>query len=264
MLKFCGRKVPDHVYVHGFLTVSGEKMSKSRGTGISPLRYLELGMNPEWLRYYIAAKLNARVEDLDFNPDDFVARVNSDLVGKYVNIASRAAGFISKRFDGRLGRRRRRCTRGPARPTTLRRAAAEIAAALRGARVRQGDAPGDGARRPRQPLRDEQQAVGARQASRADAPRCTWSARLTLECFRLLTMYLKPVLPKLAERRRGVPRAAAPLAWGDVDAPLGAGHAIGRYEHLMQRVDPKQLDALFEPPSEAAPRRGRAPERRSP
>jgi methionyl-tRNA synthetase len=104
MLKFAGNpyKVPDHVYVHGFITVSGDKMSKSRGTGISPLRYLELGMNPEWLRYYIAAKLNANVEDIDFNPDDFLARINSDLVGKYVNIASRAAGFISKQFGGRL------------------------------------------------------------------------------------------------------------------------------------------------------------------
>ena len=102
MLKFSGYKVPDHVYVHGFITVSGEKMSKSRGTGISPLRYLELGMNPEWLRYYIAAKLNANVEDVDFNPDDFLARVNSDLVGKYVNIASRAANFINKYFEGRL------------------------------------------------------------------------------------------------------------------------------------------------------------------
>src|SRR5688500_9730884 len=104
MLKFAGRpyKIPDHVWVHGFITVSGDKMSKSRGTGISPLRYLELGMNPEWLRYYIAAKLNANVEDLDFNPEDFVARVNSDLVGKYVNIASRAAVFISKHFGGAL------------------------------------------------------------------------------------------------------------------------------------------------------------------
>jgi methionyl-tRNA synthetase len=102
-LKFSGRKVPDQLNVHGFITVSGEKMSKSRGTGISPLRYLELGMNAEWMRYYIAAKLNARVEDIDFNPDDFVARVNSDLVGKYVNIASRAANFISKYFDGELG-----------------------------------------------------------------------------------------------------------------------------------------------------------------
>jgi methionyl-tRNA synthetase len=104
MLKFAGPpyKVPDHVYAHGFITVSGEKMSKSRGTGISPLRYLEIGMNPEWLRYYISAKLNSNVEDLDFNPDDFVARVNSDLIGKYVNIASRAASFITKHFGGAL------------------------------------------------------------------------------------------------------------------------------------------------------------------
>src|SRR6185369_9378674 len=106
MLKFAGApyKVPDHVFVHGFIGVSGEKMSKSRGTGIDPLRYLKLGMNAEWLRYYIAAKLNANVEDLDFNPEDFLARVNSDLVGKYVNIASRAAGFISRIFDGKLYR----------------------------------------------------------------------------------------------------------------------------------------------------------------
>ena len=102
MLKFAGRKTPDALNVHGFITVSGEKMSKSRGTGISPLRYLELGMNAEWMRYYIAAKLNARVEDMDFNPEDFIARVNSDLIGKYVNIASRAASFITKHFDGQL------------------------------------------------------------------------------------------------------------------------------------------------------------------
>ena len=104
MLKFAGPpyKVPDHVYAHGFITVSGEKMSKSRGTGISPLRYLEIGMNPEWLRYYIGAKLNANVEDLDFNRDDFIARVNSDLIGKYVNIASRAANFITRHFGGEL------------------------------------------------------------------------------------------------------------------------------------------------------------------
>ena len=126
MLKFAGKpyKVPDHVYVHGFITVSGDKMSKSRGTGIDPLRYLRLGMNPEWLRYYIAAKLNANVEDIDFNPDDFAARVNSDLVGKYVNIASRCAVFINRKFGGKAARRRasgsislrrrtrsRRCTR---------------------------------------------------------------------------------------------------------------------------------------------------------
>ncbi|MDP3833941.1 MAG: methionine--tRNA ligase, partial [Hydrogenophaga sp.] len=104
MLKFSGRKVPTAVFVHGFLTVNnGEKMSKSRGTGLDPLKYLNLGMNPEWLRYYLAAKLSARNEDIDFNPEDFLLRVNSDLIGKYINIASRAAGFIAKRFDGKLG-----------------------------------------------------------------------------------------------------------------------------------------------------------------
>src|SRR6202023_4446132 len=104
MLKFAGApyKVPDNVYVHGFLTALGMKMSKSRGTGISPEYYLDLGLNSEWLRYYIAAKLNDKVEDIDFNPDDFVARVNSDLIGKYVNIASRAAPFLTKHFDGQL------------------------------------------------------------------------------------------------------------------------------------------------------------------
>ena len=96
MLKFSGRKVPDSIYVHGFITVSGEKMSKSRGTGIDPLRYLQLGMNPEWFRYYVAAKLNGRVEDIEFNPDDFLLRVNSDLIGKYINIASRAASFLTR------------------------------------------------------------------------------------------------------------------------------------------------------------------------
>src|SRR5699024_8814272 len=102
MLKFSGRKTPDGLHAHGFITVSGEKMSKSRGTGISPLRYLDIGMNPEWMRYYLAAKLNSRVEDTDFNADDFIARVNSDLIGKYINIASRAANFISRHFDGKL------------------------------------------------------------------------------------------------------------------------------------------------------------------
>ena len=147
MLKFSGRKVPDRVYVHGFITVSGEKMSKSRGTGISPLRYLEIGMNPEWLRYYIAAKLNAHVEDIDFNPEDFVARVNADLVGKYVNIASRAANFIHKRFAGELRLRRATPRRLVARGRGERRRRRRE---LRGARVRQGAARHHGHRRPHQ------------------------------------------------------------------------------------------------------------------
>src|SRR5690625_7789452 len=103
MLKFSGRKTPDSLRVHGFITLSGEKMSKSRGTGIDPLKYLDLDMNPEWLRYYIAAKLKSRVEDIDFNTEDFIVRGNSDSVGTYVDIASRAAPFIQLCFDGNLG-----------------------------------------------------------------------------------------------------------------------------------------------------------------
>ena len=163
MLKFSGRKVPDHVFVHGFLTVSGEKMSKSRGTGISPLRYLELGLNPEWLRYYIAAKLNARVEDIDFNPDDFVARVNTDLVGKYINIASRAAGFLSKRFGGQLSADVG--VEGRALLDGLRAHARHGGRAVRRARVRQGAARGHAAGRPRQRIRRPAQALGTGQAA---------------------------------------------------------------------------------------------------
>jgi methionyl-tRNA synthetase len=165
MLHFSGRKVPNHVFVHGFITVGGEKMSKSRGTGLSPLRYLELGLNPEWLRYYIAAKLNARVEDVEFNPEDFVARVNSDLVGKYINIASRAAGFLTKRFRrqavGRSGRRGPRAAGHPARAPRHGRAV------VRRARIRQGGARDHAAGRSRERIRRPAQAVGTGQARQA-------------------------------------------------------------------------------------------------
>ena len=101
-LHFSGHRAPTGVYAHGFLTVDGQKMSKSRGTFITAKSYLEQGLNPEWMRYYIAAKLNSKIEDIDLNLQDFISRVNSDLVGKYVNIAARASGFIAKRFEGRL------------------------------------------------------------------------------------------------------------------------------------------------------------------
>ncbi|AGF48110.1 methionyl-tRNA synthetase [Candidatus Kinetoplastibacterium oncopeltii TCC290E] len=102
MLNFSNRKTPDSVHVHGFVTIDGKKMSKSRGTGISPLHYLDLGLNPEWLRYYFASKLNSKVEDIDINKDDFINKVNSDLIGKYINIASRSAPFITNFFSGKL------------------------------------------------------------------------------------------------------------------------------------------------------------------
>ena len=162
MLKFAGApyKVPDNVYVHGFITVSGEKMSKSRGTGIDPLKYLELGMNAEWLRYYIAAKLNARVEDIDFNPDDFLQRVNSDLVGKYVNIASRAASFITKHFDGELKYAGDGSLAGSAQGGGRPGGRAD-----RGARVRQGDPRGHDDRRSHQPGLRRGAAVAAGEGS---------------------------------------------------------------------------------------------------
>jgi methionyl-tRNA synthetase len=247
MLHFSGRKTPDHIFVHGFITVSGEKMSKSRGTGIDPLRYLQLGLDAEWLRYYLAAKLNARVEDVDFNPDDFVSRVNSDLVGKYVNIASRAAGFIAKRFDGRLAAALDR--ESLALLQSLQAAAPEIARLYEEREYAK-------AMREIMALADRVNGYVdahkpwelAKHAERADRLQEVCSA--CIEAFRLLTVYLKPVLPALAARVEAFLRVE-PLAFPDAGRLLGA-HAIGAYSHLMQRVDPKRLDALFEPP-EAPP-----------
>ena len=250
MLKYADRKVPDHVYVHGFITVSGAKMSKSRGTGISPLRYLEIGMNPEWLRYYIAAKLNANVEDIDFNPDDFIARVNADLVGKYANIASRTAGFITKRFDGRLGppdahaEALHALFRGDACWSRIGALyeAREFGKALREIgelldRVNQyidAQKPWELAKDPAQ--RERLHAI------------CSSS----LDFFWCLTVLLAPVLPQTAAKVQAFLRRGGPLRWGPLES-LPAGHEIGAYEHLMTRVDPKQLDALFGADTDASP-----------
>ena len=253
MLKFSGRtlndgtyvpnKVPDFIYVHGHLTVSGEKMSKSRGTGISPLKYLELGFNPEWLRYYIAAKLSARVEDLDFNPEDFCNRVNSDLVGKYINIASRAAGFLSKRFGGRLsadlgveGRVLLDGQRAHGETVRTHLDERDFGKALREVmlladRVNEyvdQHKPWELAKKP------------GMDAALHDV--CS----VCIEAFRVLTIYLKPVLPALAAEVEAFLRVK-PLLWADAARALGH-HSIGDYKHLMQRVDPLKLEALFEPP----------------
>ena len=262
MLKFSGthradgtyvpRKTPDRVFVHGFLTVNGgDKMSKSRGTGLSPVKYLELGLNAEWLRYYIATKLTARVDDIDFNPEDFVARVNSDLVGKYINIASRAAGFLAKRFAGRLsadlgveGRMLLDGLRAHAEPLATLYEEREFGKALREVmlladRVNEfvdQHKPWDLAKQP------------GMDAALHDV--CS----VCMESFRLLTLYLKPVLPALAEHVEAFLRIE-PLQWAHSQRALGQ-HAIGDYRHLMQRVDAKVLEALFEPPPppvEAAP-----------
>ena len=249
MLHFSGRKVPSAVYVHGFLTVNnGEKMSKSRGTGLDPLKYLGLGMNPEWLRYYLAAKLNGRNEDIDFNPEDFMARVNSDLVGKFINIASRAAGFLTKRFAGQLGAV---SADGQALLARLQAQRQDIAALFE-------------ARDTARALR-EVMLLADRVNEYVDANK-PWElakqegqdSRLQdvcstcIEAFRLLSIYLKPVLPSLAAQVEAFLQMPA-LAFADAERLLGAGHTIGTYQHLMQRVDVKQLDALFEAPTAPEP-----------
>jgi methionyl-tRNA synthetase len=244
-LKFSGRKVPNNVFVHGFLTVNnGEKMSKSRGTGLDPLKYLSLGMNPEWLRYYLAAKLSARNEDIDFNADDFMARVNSDLIGKFVNIASRAAGFLTKRFAGTLGE-----------------VPEDGAALLHQLRIERGSI---------ERLYDEREYAKALRETMLLADRVNayvdankpWDlakqvgqderlqgvCTVCIKAFRVLTCYLKPVLPALAAQVE-VFLNIPPLTFGNIGEPLQAGHVIGTYQHLMQRVDAKQLEALFEPPA---------------
>ncbi len=243
MLNFSGRKAPDNVFVHGFITVSGEKMSKSRGTGISPIRYLEIGMNPEWMRYYIAAKLNARVEDVDFNPDDFVARVNSDLVGKYVNIASRAASFLARFFEGQLADVRQlpawsgfetdKHSEEIARCWENREFGRALRVAMEYAdRINQhfdAEKPWELAKDP-----------GQRERLQQVCSAC-------IAGFHALTIWLKPVLPALAAQAETFLGCAA-LCWDDLSNPPAS---IGRYEHLMTRVDPKMLDALFDIPAAA-------------
>ena len=244
MLHFSGYKEPNNIYVHGFITVSGDKMSKSRGTGIDPLRYLELGMNPEWLRYYIAAKLNANVEDVDFNPDDFTARVNSDLVGKYINIASRCASFIERRFNGKL-------TELDARADALRqhfqsdacwstigllyhdreygKAIREIGVLLD--RVNQYI---DTAR----PWELAKVEVNREELHRVCAT--------GINFFWYLTILLRPVMPRTAEKVKAFLNLDdKQLTWGQYNA-LGRYHVIGRYSYLMSRVEEKQLDQLFD------------------
>ena len=246
MLKFSGRKLPNQVNVHGFMTVNnGEKMSKSRGTGLDPLKYLSIGMNPEWLRYYIAAKLNANVEDVDFNRDDFTARVNSDLVGKFINIASRAAGFLSKRFGGQLTAALG--ADGQALLQTLQAGGTEIASLYEqrelGKVLREIMLLADrvneyvDANKPWELAKLEGQDARLQEV-------CT----VCIEAFRLLSIYLKPVLPALVGQVESFLKVDA-LNMADAGRLLGA-HVIGDYKHLMQRVDPKMLDALFEPPAE--------------
>ena len=251
MLKFAGYKVPDNVYVHGFITVSGEKMSKSRGTGISPLRYLDIGMNPEWLRYYIAAKLNANVEDLDFNPDDFMARVNSDLVGKYINIASRCAGFITKRFDGKL--------------TEIHQEAANLVGKMQSShgcwspigRMYEDREYGKAIREIGHLLDEINQYVDEQKPwelakVEVDSWKLHQVCSSALVLFWYATVLLRPILPVTAKKVQGFLNLSdEQMTWGQHNF-LPRDHVINPYSHLMTRVEEKQLDALFEIDKEPA------------
>lgn len=255
MLNFANHPIIDKlkVNVHGHLTVNNEKMSKSRGTGISPLRYLDLKMNPEWLRYYIAFKLNSKVEDLDFNGDDFVARVNSDLIGKYVNIASRCAGFIAKKFDGKLA-------------TSLSANAQQwISRALTvdGAERQAGIAANFENREFGKALREIMEIADitnqyvdenkpwilAKDADKTAELHDVCTAALIL--FRQLTILLSPVLPQVAARVSEFLNDKA-ITWSDTNGSAVyetmLGRTIGAYSHLMTRVDAKMVEDLFDKP----------------
>ena len=245
MLHFSGRKTPDKVNVHGFLTVNnGEKMSKSRGTGLDPLKYLSLGMNPEWLRYYLAAKLSGRNEDIDFNAEDFMARVNSDLIGKFINIASRSAGFVAKRFGGQLGTV---SADGQTLLSALQAATPSIAAFYEEREYAK-------ALREIMLLTDKVNSYVDQNKPWDLAKQEGQDARLhdvcttCIEAFRLLSLQLKPVLPALAAQVEAFLNVA-PFTFAQAQQLLGAGQTINAYQHLMQRVTPEQLEALFEPPA---------------
>ncbi|MEN6628663.1 MAG: methionine--tRNA ligase [Sulfuricella sp.] len=273
-LQHAGYRTPTGVFAHGFLTVNGQKMSKSRGTFITAASYRK-HLNPEQLRYYFAAKLNSSIEDIDLSLEDFTARVNSDLIGKYVNIASRAAGFIHKKFGGVLCD----CTaslspqsdrektleifiRTPSnlmppdfQPTgnfetpsltwlNIRRSAIEIA------RFYESREYGKTLKLILS-LADEVNQYVDRMKPWELAKQEGQEVKLHEVCsvcinfFRLLTLYLKPVLPKLAadvETFLNIP----PLQWADTIALLPAGHAINPYQHLMTRIDPKQVESMIE------------------
>jgi methionyl-tRNA synthetase len=260
MLNFSNHPIIDKlkVNVHGHLTVNNEKMSKSRGTGISPLRYLELKMNPEWLRYYLAFKLNSKVEDLDFTGDDFVARVNSDLIGKYVNIASRCAGFIAKKFDGKLA-----SALSPQAKEWIARALngedgerqATIAASYEarefGRALREIMAIADVAN---QYVDENKPWILAKDEAKTAELHEVCTTALIL--FRQLTVMLSPVLPQVAARVQEFLGDAA-LSWEDTRGEnvynSMLGRTIGAYSHLMQRVDAKMVEDLFDKPAVPAP-----------
>ncbi len=250
MLEHAGYRTPTKIFAHGFLTVNGEKMSKSRGTFITADSYLQQKLNPEWLRYYYAAKLNGSMEDIDLNLEDFVARVNSDLVGKYVNIASRCAGFISKRFAGKLVdgedfvqlQQMIDDSFKSWRPEKI--AAAyqqrDFAAAVRYVMKHADEA--------NEMIHTKAPWQIAKDPSRDKELQLVCS--LGIQLFYLLSSYLKPILPETVKQIESFLNCE-PLKWPTLSAEqpvssllLPAGHTIKPYQHLMTRIDNKKIQAL--------------------
>ncbi len=238
-LQFAGYRTPTNVFAHGFLTVDGEKMSKSRGTLISANSVIECGFNPEWFRYYFATKLNDSMEDLDLNLQDFVARVNSDLLGKYINIASRSAGFLVKRFGGVVSDE---AMHNPL-LKDIAAASEKIAELYEGREYAK-------ALRTIMELADKVNSfvdenkpweIAKDPEREADLQRV---CSVTLEAFRMLSLYLKPVIPQVAA---GVEEffSLPPLAWADINTPLSSQNPIKAYKHLMTRVEAPQIEALL-------------------
>jgi methionyl-tRNA synthetase len=272
MLHFSGRKTPDKIYVHGFITLGGDKMSKSRGTGLSPLKYLEVGLNAEWLRYYIAAKLNAKVEDIEFNPEDFIARVNSDLIGKYINIASRIAPFLAKYFDNRMPAIR---VGGWAEIPLPADAASFAAAVAAGPSIKKLFEEREFGKAVRE-IMEVADAVNKEidgfkpwllaKALPEDAVSRSQLAQIcanAMAAFKALTIFLKPILPSLALEVERYLNSGS-LSWSAIERPdlntfIPAGHSFGSFQPLMQRVDAKQVDALLDtppPPPQPSPLQG--------
>ncbi len=244
-----GYRTPTAVFCHGFLTVNGQKMSKSRGTFISASTYLQ-HLNPEYLRYYFAGKLGNGIEDLDLNLEDFVQRVNSDLVGKVVNIASRCAGFINKRFDGRLSAQ---LSEPALYESFIDRGEQVIAGAFEGREFSKAMREIMGlADLANQYIDEKKPWVLAKQKGEEQTVQDVCSTGLNL--FRVLMVYLKPVLPLMAEKVEAFLRVP-PLAWQHLANPL-LEHQIGRFEPLMTRVEKDRVSAMVEaskqqPPGEA-------------
>jgi methionyl-tRNA synthetase len=238
-LHFAGYRTPTNVFAHGFLTVDGEKMSKSRGTLISAHSVIESGFNPEWFRYYFATKLNDSMEDLDLNLQDFVARVNSDLLGKYINIASRSAGFLVKRFGGVVSDEAMQNPLVTEIAATSEKIAElyetrEYAKALRTIMELADKVNGFvDENKPWEIAKDPEREADLQKV-------CS----VTLEAFRLLSLYLKPVLPQVTagvEEFLSVPA----MTWEDVKTPLSSQNPIKPYKHLMTRVEAPQIEALL-------------------